>query len=161
MSVLVAYCSQHGTTAKCAQEIASQLGDGVTLVNLAETTPKVSDFDQVVLGGSIHAGQVQKEIKAFCSQQEQDLLAVPLALFLCCANANQFELQLGNAFPASLREHARIAVHCGYGYPLEKMGLFPKLVLRMVAKVTASEEHINHEAIQQLANAVRTGALTV
>ena len=63
MSALVVYRSQHGCAEKCAVELAGKLKDEVTLVDLKrEAGVDIGGFDIVLVGGSIHAGRVQKAV---------------------------------------------------------------------------------------------------
>ena len=85
MITAIIYDSHHGTTTKVAQQIQETLGREKTQVfNLKENQEiELSDYEQIIVGGSVHAGQVQKKVKKFCAENEAILLEKPLGLFLC------------------------------------------------------------------------------
>jgi menaquinone-dependent protoporphyrinogen oxidase len=56
-------------------------------------------FDTVIIGGSIHAGQMQGRVKTFCKKNMLDLLQKRVALFMVGMNEPEFENEFNNAFP--------------------------------------------------------------
>ena len=62
MKTLIAYCSSHGCAEKSAVELKTYLGENVELCNLKKgAIANLNDFDRIIIGGSIHAGQIQKK----------------------------------------------------------------------------------------------------
>ena len=83
MKTLIAYSTKHGCTEKTSKELKEYLGGDVTLVNLkTEPNPEFDKFDRVIIGGSIHAGQVQKRVKEFCLKNSNELKSKELGLFI-------------------------------------------------------------------------------
>ncbi|MEN8118459.1 MAG: flavodoxin domain-containing protein, partial [Bacteroidota bacterium] len=74
MKTLIAYCTTHGCTGKTAIKLKDFLGDDVHLINLKqEKNPDLKEYEQVIIGGSIHAGQIQKRIKEFSIKNLDEL----------------------------------------------------------------------------------------
>lgn len=151
MKTLITYCTTHGCTEKTANELKDFLGGEVLLVNLKkETVPDLTSFDRIIIGGSIHAGQIQKRVKDFCSQNLETLQNKELGLFICCMEEGEkAEIQLQDAFPKALLQSAKTTASLGGEFNFNKMNFFQKLIVKKVAKVENSVSHINHDAIRK------------
>ena len=76
MKTAIIYCTKHGTTEKAARLIAEKLsGSDVSLINLdQEDEPDLSVFDRIIIGGSIHIGTIQKDIRNLCIKHLDELI---------------------------------------------------------------------------------------
>ena len=138
MKTIIVYASKHGCVEKCAQLLTAKIAGAVQLCNLTgEKNVQIADFDTVIIGGSIHAGRIQKEIAVFCERNKQQLLAKKLGLFLCCANLKQYEKHLKEAFPEELIQHAATVKHLGYAFYFDKMNFIERTVIR---KLTGTDK---------------------
>lgn len=81
VQVLVAFASSEGQTRKISERIASRLRDrgaGVQLVDVGQNgNPALDPFDAVLLAGSLHVGQHQKELVRFVKSHREGLCGVP------------------------------------------------------------------------------------
>ena len=69
MKTLIAYGSKHGAAAKCAVILKEKIRGEVEMINLQQIQNiALKDYDNVIIGGSIYAGAIQKQVTAFCSQ---------------------------------------------------------------------------------------------
>lgn len=152
MKTAIIYATSHGTTEKVANQIKNgMVSNQVQLFNLRQNSKvDLSSFEQVVIGGSIHAGQIQGSVKAFCSKNMVDLLQKRVALFVCGMNKPQFETELNNAFPELLLKHAVCSVVVGGEFLMGKMNFFEKLIVRKVSKVTKDVSSIDNEKVNEL-----------
>ncbi len=146
MRTALIYCTRHGTTEKVAKYISESVGsEKVELFNLkTHKEIKLSSFDSVIIGGSIHAGKIQDRIKKFMHVNEKELLAKPLGLFLCCMDAFKFESQFINAFPENLRRHAKSCKFIGGEFLFERMNFIEKGIIKKIAKINKSVSKINY-----------------
>lgn len=152
MKTAIIYVSKHGTTEKTALQIQQELGKQTTeLFNLKQNSKiDLTDFDQIIIGGSIHAGMIQSRIKDFYTKNMEILLQKPLGLFISCFYEGEIALtQLEKAFPEELRKHAKSSKVAGGEMLVEKMNFFERLVVKKVAGITKTESKINHENISQ------------
>lgn len=149
MRTAIVYASKHGTTEKVAQKIQNQLGEEkAQLFNLKKDRNfDVSQFDRIIVGGSIHAGQIQKKVKQFLEIHNQNLLQRSLGLFLCCMHENEAENQFNTAFPEILRTHARSKKIMGGEFLFEKMNFVEKALVRKIAGVNESVSKIDESEI--------------
>ncbi|WP_346862262.1 flavodoxin domain-containing protein [uncultured Draconibacterium sp.] len=150
MKTLIAYSTTHGCTEKTANELKSFLGGSVQLVNLKQNPQlKISDYDKIIIGGSIHAGRVQKSVKDFCAKNLNELQEKELGLFICCMEEGEkARTQLFNAFPEELHQKAKAEAYFGGEFSFEKMNFFQKMIVKKVAKIEHSTSKIDHEAIR-------------
>lgn len=108
MKTALVYISRHGTTEKIAFYIQSQLEGDVQIFNLMDDPdPELAGFDQIVIGGSIHYGSIQDQVKTFCKVNLALLLNKSLGLFICCLLDSKDTNQFNRAFPEVLIKHAK------------------------------------------------------
>jgi menaquinone-dependent protoporphyrinogen oxidase len=145
--------STHGCTAQAVSELSEKLAGETTAVNLkTDSVPLLAHYDHVIIGGSIHAGQIQKRIKEFCIQNLDILLKREVGLFICCMYEGQVAAkQLHDAYPPELMDHAKATAVFGGGFNFEKMNFIEKLVVKKVAKVKSSVSNLNHHTIDRFA----------
>ena len=68
MKTAIIYMSKHGTTEK----VVNIISDHLTLINTDVfnirnvKAPDLIKYDFIIIGGSIHAGMIQKKVKQFC-----------------------------------------------------------------------------------------------
>ncbi len=81
--VLIVYGSKRGGTAGIADMVANAMKtSGVTVDVLAAETPtNVSQYDAVIIGGGIYAGNWHEAAYLFTSQHQDELLSRPIWLF--------------------------------------------------------------------------------
>ncbi|WP_372648216.1 flavodoxin domain-containing protein [Draconibacterium sp.] len=151
MKTLITYCTTHGCTEKTATELKQFLGGEVLLINLKkEAVNDLSSFDRIIVGGSIHAGQIQKKVKEFCNDHLETLKNKELGLFICCMEEGEkAEIQLHDAFPEGLLLSAKATACLGGEFDFKKMNFFQKLIVKKVSKVENSVSHLNHDAIKR------------
>ncbi len=153
MKTAIVYCTTHGCTEKCAAELSQQLNGTADLYNIKKKAPKnLAEYETIIIGGSIHAGQVQRRVKSFCEKNESVLLQKRLGLFLCCMEeGDNAHKQFDNAFPEMLRQHATAHGLFGGEFDFDRMGFVAKAIVKKVANVEESIDHISHDSIADFA----------
>lgn len=140
MKTLVVYASKHGCAEKCVNLLKNKLHGEVVTANAAmEAVPDVATFDSVIIGGSIYAGRIQKEIKEFCTKNLDLLKQKKVGLFICgMLKGDKAQEQLKGSFPAELVA-ASDAMECfGGEVQFHKMNFMEKLIMKMVSKADKS-----------------------
>lgn len=157
MKTAIIYASSHGTSEKVAKQIQKGLGaDSTSLINLKETkAADLNPFDTLIIGGSIHAGQMQGRVKTFCKKNMVDLLQKRVGLFMVGMNEPEFENEFKNAFPELLRNHAITSKCVGGEFLFEKMNFFEKLIVKKVSGVTENISKIDENKIAELVSEVK------
>lgn len=156
MSTLIIYESKHGCTEKCANMLKDQLNEDTTLINLKKhKNPELSSVDNIVIGGSIHAGNVQKRVKSFCQKNLELLKEKKIGLFLCCMeDGEKAQQQFKNAFPHELIAHAAATGLFGGEFIFERMNFLERHIIKKIAKIDKNISKISEEAIQQFAHSM-------
>lgn len=156
MKTAIFYASSHGTTAKTADLIAQKLTNSQTQVfNLKKLkSADLSNFDTVIIGGSIHAGNIQNVVKKFCEKNMVELLGKRIALYLCCMNEPEQNSQFENAFPELLRNKAISKKVIGGEFLFDKMNFLEKAIVRKVSKINDTVSKLNYAKIQELINEI-------
>lgn len=140
MKTLIVYGSTYGYAKECAKQLSEQLKGGVVLVNAqADKIPALKEFDNVIIGGSIYMGQIQKKVKDFCTANVEELSGKRVGLFLCCGLPENLELSMKNAFPEKLLQKAAAKECFGGELRPEKMNFLHRMLTGVMTKAAAKE----------------------
>ena len=152
MKTAIIYASNHGTTEKVARRLQQGLGeDKAQLFNLKKNRNiDLAGFDRIILGGSIHAGSIQKRVKKFMEGSRPELLERDLRLYLCCMDEDRASVQFDQAFPEILRNHASSKKIMGGEFNFERMNFIEKAMIKKIAGVDQSVSKIDEGQIQEL-----------
>lgn len=156
MKTIIVYGSKHGTTEKCSKILKCKLNGEIIIVNVKkDNIPDLAQFDNVIIGGSIYMGQIQKEIKHFCLNNINQLKSKNIALFICGLNDKDIDVQLNNSFPKDLIESAIGIEYFGGEIIFKKMNFFEKLIIKMVTKTGIDTSKLLEENINKLAELIK------
>jgi menaquinone-dependent protoporphyrinogen oxidase len=147
------YMSRHGSAEKSARLLKKKVKGQVELINLkTDKVPDLDKFDTVIMGGSIHGGQIQDKIKRFCKRNMGILLTKRLGLYLCCMKkGEEAQRQFIDAYPDPLRNHAEVKGIFGGEFMFDKMNFLERMIVRKAAQVTKNISTINQEVIDHFA----------
>ncbi|MCE7791922.1 flavodoxin domain-containing protein [Salipaludibacillus sp. CUR1] len=150
MKGLIIFSTSHGTTEKAAEYVSSHVNLEMTLVNIKkEKVPSLDGFDVIVIGTSIHIGQIPRKMRRFLMSNEDLLLTKTLALYLCCMHeGEERQKQFEASFPNRLRSHASACGLFGGELIFSRMSYFEKLMIKKAAKVTEDQSTFDEKAIK-------------
>lgn len=151
MKTIIIYTTRHGCTQKAVEIIKDGLKGNIYAVNIKkESAHDISEYDSIIVGGSIHAGQIQSKIKEFCSKNIEILKQKRLGLFLCCMQeGDKAREQFEQAYNHELIEHACATGIFGGEFNFERMNFIEKLIVKKVSKVKESVSRIDKKAISE------------
>ena len=151
MKTLIIYATKHGCTEQCAQKLKAGLSGESELLNIkGNLKKKIESFDTIIIGGSIHAGMVQRSIQKFCNNHLESLLKKKVGLFLCCMEKGEkADEQFRNAFPKELQNHAKAKGCFGGAFDFDRMNFIEKAIIKKVANIDQSISTISEESIQK------------
>lgn len=136
MKVAVLYASKSGTTEQAAHLLAQELehmGMDARLYDLRRPTP-APDADAVALGSCVRMGRLHRAARAYARAHQAELLAKPLALFVCRLGQDDtaplIEAQLGQA----LVRHAEYADTVGGMLDFDRLRGLEKLIMKAATK---------------------------
>ncbi len=157
MRTLIAYRTKYGTTAQCARTLAQKIGGEVTLADLAREPHAAADgYDVVLVGGSIYAGKIQRQVLSFCERNREALLSRKVGLFLCCLfTGEEATVQMQSSFPDWLLAHAIARAFPGGQVRFDQLSLIDRLLVRSLPHPRGDISRLRPEALEELAGAVR------
>ncbi len=137
MKTLIAYCSRHGSAKKIANLLLMEIHPGpICMIDLVKDPfPKdLNKYDQIIVGGSIHFGNIQPGVKEFCHVFHKELMTKRLGLFMCYMLEDRAEEEFNNAFDEDLRNHAFALGYFGGELLIDKMNFIEKFVVHNIMK---------------------------
>lgn len=155
MKSLIVYCSSHGTTEKAVRFLSESLKGEVLAVDLKREKVKfdLGHFDTVIIGGSIHVGNIQRKIKQFIRNNLDTLLERDVGLFLCCMHDGETAIeQFNNVFPQELRKNSTAMGLFGGEFLLSEMNFLEKQIVKKVSGATVDQSNLDYEAIKAFAS---------
>lgn len=156
MKIAIIYATKHGCADKCAHTLANEIETNTAIINLElSTDANLAEFDTIIIGGSIHAGMINKKVKKFIDKNIEKLLEKKLGLFLCCLFDGDTALkQFQDAYPEELRNKA--VAHGLFGGELDfnKMNFIEKTIVKKVANIEKSVSNINYANIKDFAEKI-------
>lgn len=150
MSAVIIYMSLHGCAEKAAIMLRKMSWKKVDLVNLKKNDPPdIEKYDTVIIGGSIHMGEIQGKIKNFCHGNTKELLNKRLGLYLChMYEGDTAIMQFNNAYSETLRNHAVAKGLFGGEFNIENMNICEKTLVKKAAGLDKNVSKINLQAIK-------------
>jgi len=143
---LILYQSSHGNTEKILKDMVEQAKTDVDLAPLKKfNASKLDEYERIAFGGSIHAGRIQKNVKAFAEKHAGALKAKPLALFVGCLDRENYGTYIETSFPEDLTAHAELKTSIGGDVVMEKL---PGIMRMMMKKITPNEKDRHFDAVE-------------
>ncbi len=154
MKTTIIYATSQGCTEKAVQELSQKLSGEIFTYNLLQNpNPSFEDADRVIIGGSIHAGQIQKKVRDFCTSNMDALSYKEIGLFICCMHEPEVAReQIKNAFPEELHQMAKTEAIFGGEFNFDKMNFVEKMLVKKIARVRESVSKLDHNSIDRFAN---------
>ncbi len=130
--------------------LREQLSGDVSLINLKkDRNPDIACYDTIIVGGSIHAGKIQKDIRRFCESNSYTLLQKSLGLYICHMQEGETaQREFDDAYPEELRAHAVATGLFGGEFDFEKMNFIERTIVHKIAKIEDSVSRIDVEAVR-------------
>lgn len=156
MKTAIIYTTKHGCTDKCAHSLANELDKHIALINLETSTDiNFKEFNTIILGGSIHAGSINKRLKKFIDKNLDLLSSKKIGLFICCMEEGEkAHEQFQNAYPELLRKNALAQGLFGGEFNFDKMNFFEKAIVKKVANIDQNISKINYSNIKDFAQKI-------
>jgi menaquinone-dependent protoporphyrinogen oxidase len=152
VKVLIAYATKYGTTEHIAARLRDALSASVDLANLKDSPdPPVTEYDLILVGGSIYAGRIRPQVTKFCERYQDALLARKVGVFISCLyDEQEGGAQIGENFPGWLLAHAFGRYNLGGAVHFSSLRLVDRLIMKKIAKVSSDIDSINESEIERL-----------
>ncbi len=155
MKTVIVYATTHGSTKKCAVLLQEKLQGESHLVNLEENPyPNISGYDAVIIGGSIHCGQINYRVKKFSFANQASLQKKKIGIYICFMDDERKAKKcVSDSIPKPLIESAFSIGYFGGELKLDAMSDFEKMLIQRIKPVDHSMSRINLEKIDNFAKA--------
>lgn len=156
MKILIAYGTKHEFAKKCSERLLEKLHGNIKLCNLKKQNQlDLQEYDKIIIGGSIYAGQIQKEVKEFCLKNLEELKKKKLGLFICgMTEGNKAMEQLDKVFPEELIKNAIVKENFGGEFVFSKMNFMEKFIIKKIAKTSEDITNLKEENIDKFAQKI-------
>lgn len=153
MKTLITYATKYGCAENCAKALEEKLSGNVNLQNLKQgKAVDLLAYDQVIIGGSIYMGKIQKEVTEFCLKNLTALKEKQVGLFICCMKeGEEAASELNSAFPQELLDHAAAKEIFGGEFIFKKMKPMDRFIVKKVSKVDRDVSNIDRDSIERFA----------
>ena len=147
MKTLILYATKHGAAAEIARRIADRI-DGAEIHDLKQSSvPSLDGFDCVIIGGSLYAGMIRKEAKAFAAHNAAALCEKKLGLFLSGFSEKEEKKSFQGNFPPEVLNATKMVSILGGIFDPKKAGFFERLVMKAVTKQSGYISTIDDDKI--------------
>jgi menaquinone-dependent protoporphyrinogen oxidase len=153
VTTLIVYASNHGFVRLCVDRLAARLDGRVMSVDLKkDSNPDPGNYDAVIVGGSIHAGHIQRSVRHFLDARAGLLKTKKLGLFLCCMEEGEkAEKEFKDSYPEELIAHAAATGIFGGEFDFNKMNFLEKAMVKKAGGVTGSVTKLREDEIEKFA----------
>lgn len=157
MKTLIVYKSKHGSTQKASNYLRERLGvQNADLMELNfRSNIDFSAYESILIGGSIHAGSIQRTIKKFCQNHLPELLKKKIGLFLCYMDKANGIKEFNEAYPEQLRQHALAKGLFGGEFLFEKMNFVERFIIKKISGVTRTKHNLDYDAMDAFADIIK------
>ncbi len=154
--VLIAYATKHGCAAECAKALSGKMNTETDLWDLKEKKNiDLGAYDKIIVGGSIYAGRIMKEVRDFCAKNEDVLKGKKLGLFICgTAEGDTAKKQVESSFPQELLNNALAKESFGGKIQLSKMNFIEKKIIKAVAKLESDMSNVSESVMDRFAQII-------
>ncbi len=155
MKVLIVYSSKYGAATWAAEEMKKNLEQSgeaeCSLVNIRNQTPPSPDnYDGIILGSSVFAGQVNKKIITWGENHTAELKKKPLGLFVTCLASGETAIgYIESNFPPALLAHAKAKDSTGGLADFATFGWLDRFLLKNVAKLTETTDSRDPDRVKE------------
>ncbi|MGK0466324.1 flavodoxin domain-containing protein [Clostridium sp.] len=156
MKTLIIYASKHGCTENCSYLLKDKINGEVKIVDIKkDSIPEITEFDNIIVGGSIYMGRIQKEINKFCLVNSSTLINKKLGFFTCGMSENEIaEKQISTSFPEELLTTAVAKSYFGGEFIFNKMNFFEKFIVKKISKSDKDISKISEDNINKFAQLI-------
>jgi len=157
MKNLIIYATKTGYVTECVEKLSGMLKGEVDTINLAGRPPAVDPgrYDRIMIGGSIHAGKIQKVVKKFCAAHSPLLATKQLGLFFACLTPPEKAGQyFDDNFPPSLVVQAKAKGFLGGAVYYERLSPIERFIMKKISGTPENFSRPNDAGIEEFARAM-------
>ena len=151
MKTIIYYATKHGAAEEIAKRLAEAVGEAVTVNLGGAEVPSPEEADRVIVGGSVYAGMLRKEMKEFLTKYQGVLAGKPLGVYLSGMSEEACNGALEKTEPEKLIAGAKAKGWLGGINDPAKCAFWERAILRMVTGKSAYVNTIDQARIDAFA----------
>ena len=157
MRTIIIYSTKYGSAGNAAEMLKANMDGEVRVVNIMqEEIPSLDDYDNIILGGSIYIGKIQKRLSKFVDKNLPILMKKTIGLFICAGEKEEVRIkELESAFPVELYHHAICKEIFGYEIHYDKLNFLEKKMAGAVLGHKQNHSELSEEKIKAFAKAMQ------
>lgn len=148
MKSLVVFSSKHGTTEKCAKEIAASIGADV--LDVTKKTKDISlEYDCIILGAPLYVYSIHKPMLKFIKKHIDTLSSKKLAFFTIgqCSEEDAVVTLNSSLEKIKVNLNYELYAHLGGEINWDKLNILESIIMKMISKQTDLKDSIDTDAI--------------
>ncbi|MFD3156856.1 flavodoxin domain-containing protein [Haloimpatiens sp. FM7330] len=152
MKSIIIYATKCGSTEKAAKMLKKNMKGEVDLINIMkENVPDIKCYDNIILGASVYAGNIQKKLVNYINENLDIILKKRIGLFICAAQSDEKEIEkyLRELFNPELYNNALCADTFGYEIHFEKLNFIERFIIKRVKKTRDNVYELKDESIKK------------
>jgi menaquinone-dependent protoporphyrinogen oxidase len=155
-STIIIYATKHGSVENAVKLLKEKLYGEITIINIMnEEPPSLGEFENVILGGSIYVGKIQKRLSKYIENHLSELLTKQIGLFICGAQKDEVrEQELIDSFPEALYKHALCKEIFGYEIHYNDMNFIEKNIVRTILGHKSDYSELSEANIERFAETI-------
>ena len=151
MKALIIYASKYGATKTIAEKIATYF-DGAVLTEIDSVDNiSIDDFDCIILGSRLTAGQVNKKLKKYAANNSGKLLSKKLGIFVSGLQNEGGDEYFKQNFSQELLDKAAAKAFLAGVFDPDKCGFAERKIIKAVAKLDTYTSLIDDAEIEAFA----------
>ena len=157
MRTLIVYATKHGFTQNCVEALVRVLDEKADVFDLGSNRPDPSEYDTVIIGGSVYMGKIRKPVARFCAKNLNTLKEKKLGLFICgLAEGADIQKEIEASFPEELLAVAVAKESFGGGWDYDKLGFMERSVMKKVTGTEKNQTRVDKANIKRFAQQMNT-----
>ena len=133
MKILIAYAGKTGTSEKCAGILEKKLPNATT-IDLNKESANASEYDLIIVGGSIRMGMLNSKVKKFIRKNKNILKTKKCAYYICCGFADNYKSYFEKNISKTLLDEAIIYDTFGGQMNISEQKGLDKFITKLVQK---------------------------
>ena len=157
MNYAIIYASTAGGTEQSAKIIKDKLNfeqqvpeENIYIFDLnKKENIEVEKYGHLIVGTGIYAGKPHKRVKAFVNSNLDQLLELPLSIYICSLADDKENEGYLHVFPKKLLEHASPVSFFGGMVNFKRLNFFTRFIMKMITKSKKDVHKLKYDVINR------------
>jgi len=157
MNYAIVYATTAGGTEQSAKIIKDKLcfehqvsEEEIDIIDLSKKKSiEFEKYGRCIIGTGIYAGKPHKLVKGFVKSNLDQLLEVPVSIFICSLADDKENEGYRHVFPKELLEHASPVSFFGGMVIFKRLNVLTRFIMKMITKSKKNVHQLKHGVINE------------